>query len=96
MSTSTLTIPAPVGYVDDRVWVLNYRRKPEQWELGTITRIAYTPAQERKDVRGGSFLVRSGWTYDVWIDRPVVTSKWGKTRGGGYIIQVRDESVRAV
>lgn len=52
----TITIPAPVASVGERVEVMNYRRRGYPWEVGRVVLARY-----RLHVGGG-------WEYDVQLE----------------------------
>lgn len=96
IATSTMTIFAPVAKQGEKVMVLNYRRKPEQWEAAEVTNVYYTPSYTMSKAGGGTYTIDDRWTYKVWIERERKTGpgKYGKTTGGGYQITVGDGQIR--
>lgn len=90
-----LTIEAPIGNVGDRVWVLNYRRRPEQWETGEISDVYYRPERSYERANGnGKYTIAAKWTYEIWIERASWQDGYGRRHGGPYRIQVGQEKVR--
>lgn len=90
-----ISIPAPIAYVLDVVCVLNYRMKPAQWEQGRVTGVKYRPA-ERWEREGRSGFHAEHWSYDVFIEREATEDRWGRARGGGYIVSCGDDGIKAV
>ncbi len=57
----TLKLAAPIANVGDAVLALNYRKRPPEWEEGTIGKITYTS----QTTSGSDWYI----TYDVFLDR---------------------------
>jgi hypothetical protein len=94
MSTLSLVIDAPVGYVNDRILVLNYRMRPERWEVGEILEVSFRPGQTFKRRDGSTYEWGSRWTYRVWIERERIEGRYGKISDGGYALEVGPDKVR--
>jgi hypothetical protein len=56
----TITIPAPVAVVGERVLVLNYRCRPARWESGVVIEVEYWSRWSRD---------AWSWKYQVLLDR---------------------------
>jgi hypothetical protein len=92
----TMEIPYPVAFPEEVVLVLNYRMKPALWEEGKVRDFRFRPAHFRTTYSGEKYQVPSIWSFDVWIERPVVEQRYGKSRGGGYNISVGAEAIRRI
>lgn len=94
MVSAKLTIPAPIAYPEGAVLVLNYKMRPAIWELGEVRDARYRPETLRSRADGSKYKTGGGWTYTVFVSRPVTTDGWG-LRGGGYCLTVGDDAVKA-
>lgn len=72
----TLTIPAPIAREGDRVEVLNYRKRPAQWEAGELESLNYTPPFLAKGRHASRNDVGS-WHYTVRTERLVRRPRFG-------------------
>ena len=52
--------------VGDSVWVLNYRRRPAQWESGSV-----------RNVNAGFRNQKARVSYEVVLDRKTKPDRWG-------------------
>lgn len=91
----TITIPAPLARPGDIVQVRNYRLKPAQWESGEVHSISFIPARTHSRIDGTTFRTPHRWRYDVAIYRPITVGRYGRNRGGGYVIGVGDDGIEA-
>lgn len=88
-----MEIPDPIAYPEQKVLVRNYRLKPPAWEMGTVNRFHFVPSHTRTDRAGSRYEVDGRWSFDVWVERPVVQRRYGRPRGGGYMLGVDSESI---
>lgn len=88
-----MNIPDPKALPEDRVRVLNHRMKPSAWESAEVSSLHYTPTHLRSTIQGGTYEVEGGWTYRVWISRPRIEDRYGRSKGGGYAIEVGDDAI---
>ena len=93
-----MVIPDPVAFPEDRALVRNYRMRPAQWEEGEVRGFRFTPAHVRTDYEGGAYEVPCHWSFDVWVERPVVEGlgRYGRSKGGGYMLNVGADALEAV
>src|SRR5687768_14495863 len=94
----TMEIPYPVAFPEEVVLVLNYRMRPALWEEGVVSDFRFRPAHFRTAHNGEHYHVPCNWSFDVWIERPVVEGpgRYGKSRGGGYKISVGPDAMRRI
>jgi hypothetical protein len=75
-----VNIQDPVAKVGATVLVLNYRKRPAEWERGRILRFECRPSDD---------LATGHWSYTVRLERMT-------TRGHPIDLYVSDEDIRAV
>ena len=75
-----MRIPSPKANWDDRVRVLNYRRRPERWESGKIVQLEYRN-------RFGTF----SWSYEVLLYRESASGNTIRLYVGEDSIQAVDK-----
>lgn len=80
-----IAVPAPIAREGDRVLVLNYRKRPAQWEPGVLSREpSYTP--------GRLMRTRHWWHYTVRLDRIPSITRGGNPRR--IDCSVNDDGIR--